>query len=108
MKKTAAPSKPNYPKVIETYQEPRWELDRLAMRGPSAFNGGVQIRRYRVTVELIDEPIEVLRERLRKLWRESENNTHHRHPMREVAKQLGMEAEELKFDEQGIDHKRDR
>jgi hypothetical protein len=104
-KKKKTPALPAYPKVIETYREPRWELDRLASSEPSAFNGIVQIRRYRVTAELIDEPIEVLRDRLRILWRESEPNTHHRGPMRTVAVQLGMDPAELLFDDQGIDYK---
>lgn len=102
-KKTAAPA---YPKVVETYREPSWELRHLESREPAVFNGVVAIRRYRVTAELIDEPIEVLRERLMKLWRQSERNHHSRGPMRAVAEQLGMDPDELLTDDQGNDNDR--
>jgi hypothetical protein len=95
---------PACPKVIETYREP-WLRD-VAQTEPSAYNGMVRIRRYRVTVELIEEPVEVLRDRLRKLWREDEKNHHHWAPMRTVAKELGMDPDELKHEEHGIDHPR--
>ena len=74
---------PAYPKVIETYREP-WLRD-VVQDEPSAFNGDVRIQRYRVTVELIEEPIDVLRDRLRKLWREDERNHHQWGPMRAAA-----------------------
>jgi len=106
-KKKAAPE-PAYPKVVETYREPSWELRHLESRAPTVFNGVVAIRRYRVTAELIEEPVEVLRDRLRKLWRQSEPNMHSRGPMRQVAEQLGMDPEELRHDDQGIDHGRSR
>jgi hypothetical protein len=103
-KKPAAPPKPEFPRVVETFQKPH-ATDMREQTEPSCFNGFVRIRRYRITVELIEEPIEVLRERLLKLWRESERNTHHTYSMREAAKELGMDPEELKHSEHGIDYK---
>lgn len=96
------PSAPAYPKVIETYREP-WLRD-IEQPAPSAFNGDIRIRRYRVTIDLIDEPIEVLRDRLRKLWREEERNHHRVDPMRRMATRLGMDPNELRYEDQGIDH----
>lgn len=95
---------PAYPKVIETYREPR-QHD-LEQTEPSAFNGEVRIRRYRVTVELIEEPIDVLRDRLRQLWRTEEPMHHRWEPMREMAATLGMNPNELDIAVQGIDYPR--
>lgn len=92
-----------YPKVIETYRDPSWDLRNVEQTEPSAWNDDVRIRRYRVTVELVDEPIEVLRDRLRRLWREDEPNHHHWGPMRKMAEQLGMDPSELKYEEHGVD-----
>lgn len=97
---------PADPRIIETYRAMgAYELGQLEQREPSAWNGEIRIRRYRITVELIDEPIEVLRERLRRLWRTEERNHHRVDPMRAMAKRLGMDPEELEHEDQGIDHK---
>ena len=45
---------------------------------PSAFNGFVQIKKYKITVEEIIEPVDVYWERLIKLWRMSTNYHHYR------------------------------
>lgn len=90
-KKPEAPPKPAYPKVEEVFGEPY--LGSFGhSKAPSCFNGIVNVHRYRVTVELIDEPIDVLRERVRKLWRES-NNIHHSFPLRQAASALGIELD---------------
>ena len=98
---------PPYPKVIETYSVP-YNLEQSCSNhnAPSAFNGYVLVERYRITVEKVEEPIEVVRDRLRKLWRESERNFHHWTPMRATAERLGMDPNELKLEEQGADSKR--
>jgi hypothetical protein len=54
-------------KIVEGFGEPRVDVYRDA---PSVFNGILSIRRYRVTVEIVPEDDDVLRARLRKLWRE--------------------------------------
>lgn len=107
-RKSPPPPAPAYPKVkvIETYREPTWDLRNIEQAEPSAFNGEVRIRRYRVTTELIEEPIEVLRDRLRKLWRENEPNHHHWASMRKMAERLGMDPNELRYEEHGVDRPR--
>lgn len=77
--------------VIETFRNPidyrphQWEQN-----GPSVFNGIVEVRKYRVTVELIDEPDDVIRNRIQKLWDECENH-HHWQPLKAIAKKYGLE-----------------
>lgn len=76
---------------IETFRDPRgYWLRLLEQKEPSSFNGDVQVRKYRVTVELIDEPDEVIRERIQKLWDECENH-HHWQPLKNEAKKYGLE-----------------
>ena len=100
-RKTAAKPALRFPLVVESFRDPTYYVHQCRSDAPSAFNGTVEIRRYRVTAELIDEPIEVLRDRLRMLWLTSERN-HHRWPtMRAVAAELGMDPSELRADEQG-------
>ena len=74
---------------------PAWKRDMST--SPSSFNGEVSIRKYRVTVELLDEPKEVLAERLLGLWRHCDNH-HHVDPLRAEARKLGIE---LPKDESG-------
>ena len=94
-KKVALKPKPVdiYPKVIETFKQVgNYWLDNLKFNAdkPDCFNGIVSIKRYRVTVELIEEPIGVYQERLQKLWDESDNH-HHWQPLKISAKEIGYE-----------------
>lgn len=74
---------------VETFSRPsQWQLNSMAMDQPSSFNGNVQIRRYRIVAELIEEPHEVLCERLQKLWDECDNH-HHYAPLAAEAGRLG-------------------
>ncbi len=66
-----------------------WERYRLETKEPSCFNGKVSIRKYRVTVEEVPEPKEVLEARLRKLWVECDNHHHHWSPLQNAAVELG-------------------
>lgn len=66
-----------------------WQLQQLEASEPSCFNGEVAIRKYRITVEEVDEPKAVLEQRLRKLWRECDNH-HHWAPLQAVAAKLGI------------------
>lgn len=79
-----------------------FERDRLTQTEPSCFNGIIRVRKYRVTVELVDEPAEVIAERIRALWRASDNH-HHRAPLRAVGEQYGVELDAGEF---GIDRRR--
>lgn len=109
---TAEPAaKPDeYPKVREFFGAPSsWEIGRLGHSHPSCFNGVVDIERYQIRVEKIDEPEDVIEARLKKLWRESEPNHHNWHPMRAFAmKRLGWDhsraVRELDPHEQGRDY----
>lgn len=99
-KQPTEPPKPEFPKSFETfrkfetYHQNDWTSD-----VPTCLNGWVRVRRYRITVELIEEPIEVIHERLKKLWRESDNYHHHT-PLRAEAKKYGLE---LNAEEYGKD-----
>lgn len=52
----------------ETYVRPYERYDTPIFQHPAEINGRVQVRRYRVVYELIDEPLEVIHERLIALW----------------------------------------
>lgn len=92
------PEKPKYPKVIETFNS---YISVHESKEPSCFNGIVNVRKYRVTVELVDEPNEVIIERIQKLWWGSRNH-HDYQPLVLTAKQYGLE---LNPQEYGRDRK---
>lgn len=95
--KKSEPKKPEFPKVFETFRHiGSWELGNLQQDKPSSFNGGIDVVRYRVTVEEIPEPKEVIAERLLKLWRECDNH-HHWYPLTCSAKKHGIELPPEEF-----------
>ena len=76
-------------KVFKTFQPSLVQPNRITER--TVFNGICLIREYLVTVTELDEPVEVLRERLLKLW---ESKSHHSSDilaMEAEAKKLGIE-----------------
>lgn len=77
--------------VAEVFRLP-WSLrsDLRDSQEPSSFNGTVEVRRYRVTVEEIPEPDDVIAARLTKLWEECANH-HHWRPLRHEAAKIGLE-----------------
>jgi len=78
-------------KIIETFQPvDSWREEQLTKKEPWCFNGWVGIKKYRITIEEIQEPKDVLAARLRKLWRECDNH-HHWRPLQGVAKEIGIE-----------------
>ena len=78
-------------KVLETFTDPKpYWFEQMRTTEPTVWNGRVNVSRYRVTVEDIDEPDAVIAERLEKLWVES-NNTHDMGPLRTEAKKIGYE-----------------
>jgi hypothetical protein len=80
---------PAYPKVIESFRSVGdYELNNMRHSEPSCFNGIVSVRRYRITVEEIEEPKQVIAERLEKLWVESDNH-HHWQPLQNAAARIG-------------------
>lgn len=77
------------PEVLETFMPPHHLISQLKRDEPACFNGMVQVERYRVTVELIEEPKEVIEARLRALLDKATRND----PKREIlaeAKRLGI------------------
>ncbi len=104
--KPTKPTKPPYPRVYELFNDFGYELGRASsgVPAPSCGNGDVSIRRFRITVELIDEPKEVLADRLRMLWRRTRNH-HDSDTLRSAAARLGIV---LDRDEFGADVKRER
>lgn len=55
----------------------------------SCFNGFVNVQKYRISCELIEEPKEVYQTRLQKLWDECDNH-HHWQPLKNEANKLGV------------------
>lgn len=101
-KKLKAPTVPELV-VVESYDAPdAYTMGRFRNTRPSCFNGAVQVRRYRYTAELIDEPVEVIQARLLRLWRNCDNH-HHYGPLQREAKKYDFE---LPSDEFGKDRKR--
>lgn len=100
-KKTPKPPEP-YKEEVETFSRPSLSTGWChIMRQPDAFNDWVYVRKYRITAELIDEPIEVIRARLVELW-ETCDNHHNRNPLQHEAAIYGLE---LPYDTFGIRRK---
>lgn len=79
-----------FPKVTETFRKiGDYELSGYSFNSnkPSCFNGAVAVKKYRITIEVIEEPIEVYQERLEKLWVESDNYHHHT-PLKNAAEEF--------------------
>ena len=84
------PQTPEYPITFETFRRiGAWEMNSLTNPAPGCFNGEVSIRKHRVTVEIVEEPIETLQQRVQDLW-DHETNYHHHNPLQSTAKSLGM------------------
>jgi hypothetical protein len=77
--------------VFHTFRKlENYEISNLRDKEFSCFNGIVNIRKYKITIELVEEPTEVLGERLQQLWDEC-NNHHHWTPLREASEKIGYE-----------------
>jgi len=83
--KRAQPPRDTFPKVIETFIEPSI----YSQPEPNCINSIVRVTLYRVTIERVEEPIEVIHDRIRKLWRESDNH-HDWQPLRQAAARYGL------------------
>jgi hypothetical protein len=82
--------------VFETFRNiGAWEQGNLTQNEPSCFNGFVRVKKYRVTIEEVEEPKEVIEERLRKLCRESRNH-HDTTLLQATAQRMGIT---LSYDE---------
>lgn len=100
-----APPPDPFPLTFETFREiDGYDRRTLETSEPACFNGYVRVARYRVTVERIAEPVEVIHARILKLWRESANY-HDIKPLRRAAAKYGLELDQH---EHGRDTKRTR
>lgn len=78
-------------KTFETFRDiGSFELRQLTQNEPSCFNGMVRVEKYRVTVEKVQEPVEVIRARLQKMWDECDNH-HHREPLARTGFKYGID-----------------
>lgn len=77
---------------FETYRklDAAYSIGDMKQDNPTCFNGMVRVKKYRVTIEEINEPIEVIQKRLQKLWDKS-NNWHNWDPLQAEAKKYGLE-----------------
>jgi hypothetical protein len=86
--------KPHEPYRVEfeTMRMP-WDTSRefsvIKSDTPDSFNGSVHIRKYKVTVEMVDEPIEVIQARIQELWDNCDNH-HQWQPLQYMAACYGM------------------
>jgi len=91
MKKTKADPRAPVLRVFETFRTiDSYEVGGLRQTEPSCFNGEVRVNKFRVTVEVVDEPKEVVAARIQKLWDECDNY-HHWIPLRNAAAHIGYE-----------------
>ncbi len=92
--KAKAPAQPPFglsKHTIETFRDPSgYWLNQIRQEVPSCFNGDVSVRRWRVTVEEIAEPDNVLAARILDLWDRCDNH-HHVDPLRRAASKVGLE-----------------
>lgn len=84
------------PRLIEfdTFMRPgAWLVAQMKKDEPCAFNGIVEVQKYRVTIETVDESVQVIHERLQKLWDECDNYHHHWEPLKQAAARYGYELQ---------------
>jgi hypothetical protein len=81
---------PSFPMSIETFRNVSgYTLKSWEETNPTCFNGMVSVKKFRITVEEVDEPNEVIADRIKMLWRKC-NNYHHWEPLRAVANKHGV------------------
>lgn len=90
--KTPVPKFPDTqgPESFEMYGRPNLGFYLSRESKPDSFNGEVSLERYRVTVEKIEEPLEVLQERLRQIYAEVKG-TRRADACLAAAKELGVD-----------------
>ena len=78
--------------IFETFSDPTssYIISNIKQDEPSCFNGIIRVKKYRVTIEEIKEPKEFIQKRIQTLW-DNCSNHHHRIPLREAAKEVGLE-----------------
>lgn len=69
-----------------------YDISNIKKDAPSSFNGNIEFRKYKVTVEPVDESFEILSERLQTMWDKCDN-FHHWNPLKSAAKLIGYELQ---------------
>lgn len=78
---------------FETFRQiGNYEIIQLTREKPDCFNQEVSVRKYKVTIELISEPLEVIQARIQELWDNCKNHYHWR-PLKAMAKKYSMELD---------------
>ena len=81
---------------FETFKEfGSYEVGNMTVENPTCFNGMVRVKKYKVTIEEIAEPIEVIHKRLKQMWCNIDNH-HHIEPLRREAKKYGLSLSHLR------------
>jgi len=89
--KAVAKGKESKKIVFDTFVHPtERSLSDFRQKDPSCFNGIVRVQKYRITVEPIDEDIEVVHSRLIELWLMC-NNSHRAHDLSLYAEKIGLD-----------------
>ena len=90
-RKKHAPTAPEPTHIeFETFRKvDAYARSQMEVPHPSCWNGDVRVRRYRVTIELIDEPVEIIQARLIELWAH-EDNPHRMDPLCAEAARHGL------------------
>jgi hypothetical protein len=89
-KRDAIPADPER-YAFETYWRPKpYNVDHLRNGVPSVGNDEVKVRRWRVTIEPVDESADMLYARLLDLW-ECSSNHHEWGPLKAAAREIGRE-----------------
>ena len=78
-------------KSFETFREiGDWTISQMTQKSPSCFNSNVRVERYKVTIEKIEEPKEVICARIQTIWDECDNH-HNWRSIEEKANKYGYE-----------------
>lgn len=104
------PALDEYPMVREHYGNPAWAIRNIGNQ-PNFYNGVVDVEKYQIRVEKIDEPDDVVIARLKRVWRTTERNNHHWDPVRSFAMKrfgwdYGKAMAEFPAEDNGIDYVR--
>lgn len=63
--------------IFETFRDfSKYDVANLSYNVPFCYNETISIRKRKVTIEIIDEPREVLIERVQAMWDECDNFHH--------------------------------
>ena len=96
------PPPPSYPITFETFREiDNYWRGQLTDLGPTCWNGRVSIVKYKVTIEVVEEPIEVLQQRVQDLWDYSDNY-HHNEPLCKAAAKIGYKLQGSRGSKKGV------